>query len=86
MSNLSCSPQQTQIRIEIFKKTTQMYYAVMRARWLNNILPGKPLAVYRDQAAAGGLPSSWLCSATLHSHFCPKPERNNMRNNVKKYC
>lgn len=22
------------------------------------------------------LPSSWLCSATLRSHFCPRPEWN----------
>lgn len=49
------------------------------------VLPGKPLLVKTDQAAAGGLPSSWLCSATLRFHFCPKPERNKRENNVKKY-
>lgn len=28
---------------------------------------------------SNGLPSSWLCSATLHSHFCPKPEKKSRR-------
>lgn len=40
------------------------------------VLPEKPLAVRKDKAAAGRLPSSWLYSAILRFHFCPKPERN----------
>lgn len=54
-----------------------MYNYIMQTHWRIDCFYQESLFRLKwDQAASGDLPSSWQCSATLRSHFCPKPANN----------